>query len=196
MKKVVYINSYLNADMLASLQDQKIINNGEVALKDCENLPVFIGGSYTNQDKLFPFMEIIRNKYHSNTCVDMAQDVASTYGDSDERTIAYKVALKRRDHNILAAPALDMDDVYSSQFVSINPLSDMNDDVNVKDACLRLMNWPITEEMQEIAIKQKIVHPNADIIAITNCSNMQRENLRNIIEQCGYSFICSHEQDQ
>jgi len=29
----------------------------------------------------------------------------------------------------------------------------MNDDVNVKDACLRLMNWPITEEMQEIAIK-------------------------------------------
>jgi hypothetical protein len=44
----------------------------------------------------------------------MAQDIASTYGDSDERTIAYKVALKRRDHNILSAPALDLDDVYSS----------------------------------------------------------------------------------
>ena len=64
--------------MLNNLQDQKIINNGEVCLKECENLPVFVGGSFTNKDKPLPFVEIIKNKYHSDTCVEMAKDIAST----------------------------------------------------------------------------------------------------------------------
>jgi len=61
-------------------------------------------------------MEIIKNKYHSSTCIEMAKDVASTDASaeaSDEKTIAYQVALKRRDYNILSAPTLNLDDVYS-----------------------------------------------------------------------------------
>ena len=44
----------------------------------------------------------------------MAEQEGSLYGESDEKAIAFKVALKRRDQNILMAPPLDLAGLYSS----------------------------------------------------------------------------------
>ena len=60
-------------------------------------MPVFVGGSYTDTDKLFPFIETVMNAYYQNTSVELAEDVGSIYGETDEKAIACKVALRRRD---------------------------------------------------------------------------------------------------
>ena len=83
-------------------------------MSESEKYPVFVGGSYIDTDKIYPFIEIVKNKYHKNTCVEMAEEVASTYGETDEKAIACKVALKRRDQNILMAPPLDLSGLYGS----------------------------------------------------------------------------------
>ena len=63
----------------------------------------------------------------------MSEEVASTYGETDEKAIACKVALKRRDQNILMAPALDLSGLYGSQFVSINPVHNLNEESNTDE---------------------------------------------------------------
>ena len=86
-----------------------------------------------------------------NTGVEMAEQICENDSSQpDCKTVAYKVAMTRKDFNMPAAPVLDMTDVYAQQWVSINPIKDLQNKGPMDMCAVKMMHWNIEEPINSM----------------------------------------------
>ena len=72
--------------------------------------------------------------------------------------------------------------MFAKQWICLDPVDDMSSNIQVLNTSLKVLHWHFSEEISEAAIKQKLKDSDADLIGITNTTQILRDDLKGCLQ--------------